>query len=166
MADEKKTLRCSFCGKREDQVHRMIQGPGVRICDECVQLCMSILDDGYDEQAESYETPEELPTPQEIKAVLDEYVIGQEEAKIALSVAVYNHYKRIYFGGGEDVELQKSNILMIGPTGSRQDPLCPDARPRPEGAVRHRRRDDPHRGRLCRRRRGEYPAAPAAGGGF
>lgn len=118
MADEKKTLRCSFCGKREDQVHRMIQGPGVRICDECVQLCMSILDDGYDEQAESYETPEELPTPQEIKAVLDEYVIGQEEAKIALSVAVYNHYKRIYFGGGEDVELQKSNILMIGPTGS------------------------------------------------
>ena len=118
MADEKKTLRCSFCGKREDQVHRMIQGPGVRICDECVQLCMSILDDGYDEQAESYETPEELPTPQEIKAVLDEYVIGQEEAKIALSVAVYNHYKRIYFGGGEDVELQKINILMIGPTGS------------------------------------------------
>ena len=110
MADEKKTLRCSFCGKREDQVHRMIQGPGVRICDECVQLCMSILDDGYDEQAESYETPEELPTPQEIKAVLDEYVIGQEEAKIALSVAVYNHYKRIYFGGGEDVELQKSNL--------------------------------------------------------
>ena len=118
MADEKKTLRCSFCGKREDQVHRMIQGPGVRICDECVQLCMSILDDGYDEQAESYETPEELPTPQEIKTVLDEYVIGQEKAKIALSVAVYNHYKRIYFGGGEDVELQKSNILMIGPTGS------------------------------------------------
>ena len=118
MADEKKTLRCSFCGKREDQVHRMIQGPGVRICDECVQLCMSILDDGYDEQAESYETPEELPTPQEIKAVLDEYVIGQEEPRVALSVAVYNHYKRIYFGGGEDVELQKSNILMIGPTGS------------------------------------------------
>ena len=117
MADEKKTLRCSFCGKREDQVHRMIQGPGVRICDECVQLCMSILDDGYDEQAESYETPEELPTPQEIKAVLDEYVIGQEEAKIALSVAVYNHYKRIYFGGAEDVELQKSNILLMGPTG-------------------------------------------------
>ena len=115
MADEKKTLRCSFCGKREDQVHRMIQGPGVRICDECVQLCMSILDDGYDEQAESYETPEELPTPQEIKAVLDEYVIGQEEAKIALSVAVYNHYKRIYFGGGEDVELHKSNILMKVP---------------------------------------------------
>ena len=68
MADEKKTLRCSFCGKREDQVHRMIQGPGVRICDECVQLCMSILDDGYDEQAESYETPEELPTPQELDA--------------------------------------------------------------------------------------------------
>ena len=118
MADEKKALRCSFCGKREDQVHRMIQGPGVRICDECVHLCMSILDDGYDEHADGYEMPEELPTPREIKAVLDEYVIGQEEAKVALSVAVYNHYKRIFFGGGEDVELQKSNILMIGPTGS------------------------------------------------
>ena len=117
MADEKKTLRCSFCGKREDQVHRMIQGPGVRICDECVQLCMSILDDGYDEQAESYETPEELPTPQEIKAVLDEYVIGQEEAKIALSVAVYNHYKRLS-QPTDDVDIEKSNIVLVGPTGT------------------------------------------------
>ena len=118
MADEKKSLRCSFCGKAENQVHRMIQGPGVRICDECVGLCMSILDDGYDMHEAPLEAPDKLPTPQELKAVLDQYVIGQEETKIALSVAVYNHYKRIYFGGDEDVELQKSNILLIGPTGS------------------------------------------------
>ena len=119
MADERKSLRCSFCGKAEGQVHRMIQGPGVRICDECVQLCMSILDDGYSAAvSEGFDSVEDLPTPQQIKEVLDQYVIGQEGAKIALSVSVYNHYKRIYFGGSEDVELQKSNILMIGPTGS------------------------------------------------
>ena len=121
MSDEgKKALRCSFCGKREQQVHRMIQGPGVRICDECVQLCMSILNEGFDgpETTPLEDVPDQLPTPKEIRAVLDEYVIGQEAAKMALSVAVYNHYKRIYFGGGDDVELQKSNILMLGPTGS------------------------------------------------
>ena len=121
MSDEgKKALRCSFCGKREQQVHRMIQGPGVRICDECVQLCMSILNEGFDgpETTPLEDVPDQLPTPKEIRAVLDEYVIGQETAKVALSVAVYNHYKRIYFGGGDDVELQKSNILMLGPTGS------------------------------------------------
>ena len=121
MSDEgKKALRCSFCGKREQQVHRMIQGPGVRICDECVQLCMSILNEGFDgpETTPLEDVPDQLPTPKEIRAVLDEYVIGQDPAKVALSVAVYNHYKRIYFGGGDDVELQKSNILMLGPTGS------------------------------------------------
>ena len=121
MSDEgKKALRCSFCGKREQQVHRMIQGPGVRICDECVQLCMSILNEGFDgpETTPLEDVPDQLPTPKEIRAVLDEYVIGQETAKVALSVAVYNHYKRIYFGGGDDVELQNSNILMLGPTGS------------------------------------------------
>ena len=120
MAEDKKNLRCSFCGKPEGQVHRMIQGPGgVRICDECVQLCMSILDDGYTPgMGEDVQTMDQLPTPCEIREVLDQYVIGQEDAKVALSVAVYNHYKRIFFGGGEDVELQKSNILMIGPTGS------------------------------------------------
>jgi len=118
--DGKKSLRCSFCGKHENQVHRMIQGPGVRICDECVQLCMSILSDGFEDiDSEPLEDmPDELPTPREIKDVLDQYVIGQDEAKVALSVAVYNHYKRIFFGGDEDVELQKSNILMLGPTGS------------------------------------------------
>ncbi len=118
--DGKKSLRCSFCGKHEQQVHRMIQGPGVRICDECVQLCMSILNDGYEDTGHSglEDIPDKLPTPQEIKEVLDQYVVGQDAAKVALSVSVYNHYKRIYFGGDEDVELQKSNILMIGPTGS------------------------------------------------
>ena len=117
-----KSIRCSFCGKRQDQVKRMIAGPGVYICDECVGLCMEamggqglMLDD--EELSPVGEMPDVLPTPQEIHAVLDQYVIGQEKAKVALSVAVYNHYKRIYFGGGEDVELQKSNILLMGPTG-------------------------------------------------
>ena len=119
MSERNKELRCSFCGKSERQVHRMIQGSGVRICDECVRLCTSILEDNYNPTVEArFEAPDRLPTPKEIKAVLDEYVIGQEAAKIALSVSVYNHYKRIFYGGGEDVELQKSNILMIGPTGS------------------------------------------------
>ena len=119
MADDKKSLRCSFCGKAENQVHRMIQGPGVRICDECVQLCMSILDDGYEPGPEAgYETPDQLPTPREIKEVLDQYVIGQDAAKVALSVAVYNHYKRIFFSGEDGgVEIAKSNVLLLGPTG-------------------------------------------------
>ena len=125
MSDEpKKSLRCSFCGKRESEVRRMLQGPGARICDQCVQLCMSLLDDdlGDSAGAQPLELPEQLPTPREVREIMDQYVIGQESAKVALSVAVYNHYKRIQFGaadgGGEDVELQKSNILMIGPTGS------------------------------------------------
>ena len=118
MSDEKKSLRCSFCGRSEEQVERMIQGPGVRICNSCIRLCMSILDDEEQKNAESHEAPEQLPTPREIKEYLDQYVVGQETAKVALAVNVYNHYKRIYLGGGDDVELQKSNILMIGPTGS------------------------------------------------
>ncbi|MCI8868945.1 MAG: ATP-dependent Clp protease ATP-binding subunit ClpX [Lawsonibacter sp.] len=116
--DEKKLVRCSFCGKHQDQVQRLIAGPGAYICNECVQLCMGILSDSIDAQ-EDYDAlvPDEIPTPKEIHAFLDQYIIGQQEAKIALSVAVYNHYKRIYFGGAEDVELQKSNILLMGPTG-------------------------------------------------
>ena len=117
--ENKKTLHCSFCGKSEQQIHRMIQGPvGVRICDECVALCVNLLDDGIEQQSAPPHEREAIPTPREIKEILDQYVIGQEEAKIALSVSVYNHYKRIFFGGGEEVELQKSNILLIGPTGS------------------------------------------------
>ncbi len=118
MSDEKKSLRCSFCGRSEEQVERMIQGPGVRICDSCIRLCMSILDEEEQKNAGSHEAPEQLPTPREIKEYLDQYVVGQEAAKVALAVNVYNHYKRIFLGGGDDVELQKSNILMIGPTGS------------------------------------------------
>lgn len=112
-------VRCSFCGKRETQVERMISGPGVYICSDCVRVCSTLLDDDYAPQAEvaKIRVPETLPTPQEIKTFMDGYIVGQEEAKAALSVAVYNHYKRIYFGGNSDVELQKSNILLIGPTG-------------------------------------------------
>ncbi len=116
--DEHKPVRCSFCGKHQEQVSRIIAGPGAYICNECVHLCMSILDDAYDpEEQVSPDIPDVIPTPREIRDVLDQYIIGQEDAKVALSVAVYNHYKRIYFGGGEDVELQKSNILLMGPTG-------------------------------------------------
>ena len=121
MSDEtKKSLRCSFCGKREEEVRRMIQGPGARICDQCVQLCLSVLDQelGRPEEYSPVDLPEQLPTPREIREVLDQYVIGQDKAKVALSVAVYNHYKRIQYTGTLDVELQKSNILMLGPTGS------------------------------------------------
>ena len=118
--DERK-VRCSFCGKHPDQVKRMIAGPGVYICDECVGLCMAAMGeeplmlDDFDQFPG--DIPDAIPTPREIHAVLDQYIIGQEKAKVALSVAVYNHYKRIYFGGAEDVELQKSNILLMGPTG-------------------------------------------------
>ena len=116
--DKQRAVRCSFCGKHQDQVRRLIAGPGAYICNECVQLCMSILEDEHDTvQTAAVEVPDAIPTPQEIHKVLDQYIIGQEQAKVALSVAVYNHYKRIYFGGGDDVELQKSNLLRMGPTG-------------------------------------------------
>ena len=110
---DEQLLCCSFCGKREDQA-RLIAGPGVYICSDCVQTCCDLLkEDTY-----GVDAPEHLPTPMEIKAYMDGYIIGQEDAKIALSVAVYNHYKRIYLAADTDVELQKSNILLIGPTGS------------------------------------------------
>ena len=110
---DEQLLSCSFCGRREDQV-RLIAGPGVYICSDCVQTCCDLLkDDSFCDDA-----PDHLPTPMEIKAYMDGYIIGQEDAKIALSVAVYNHYKRIYLAADTDVELQKSNILLIGPTGS------------------------------------------------
>ena len=111
-------IRCSFCGKRENQIQRLIAGSGVYICNECVQACSDLLRDEivYDENGNLL-APETLPTPVEIKTFMDQYIVGQEDAKIALAVAVYNHYKRIYFGSDSDVELQKSNILLIGPTG-------------------------------------------------
>ncbi|HIT53929.1 MAG TPA: ATP-dependent Clp protease ATP-binding subunit ClpX [Candidatus Fimivicinus intestinavium] len=117
--NNQKSVRCSFCNKTQDQVDTLVAGPGVFICNECVELCREVIEDeerprrrgGRDDANFT------LPTPEEIKNQLDEYVIGQEQAKIALSVAVYNHYKRIYFGKGADVEIQKSNVLLLGPTG-------------------------------------------------
>ncbi len=116
---EDQAIRCSFCGQRESQVQRLIAGPGVYICSDCVQACTELLQDQIDfDDRGKLRQPEHLPTPMEIKSFMDQYIIGQEEAKIALSVAVYNHYKRIYLATDSDVELQKSNILLIGPTGS------------------------------------------------
>ena len=113
-------IRCSFCGKTDDQVKKLIAGPnGTYICDECVGICAEIIDEELGADFESQMSDEiNLHKPQEIKEFLDEYVIGQEEAKKVLSVAVYNHYKRVLAGGVSDVELQKSNILLLGPTGS------------------------------------------------
>ncbi|WP_410506217.1 ATP-dependent Clp protease ATP-binding subunit ClpX [Haloimpatiens sp. FM7315] len=115
--DDKKQLKCSFCGKDQDQVRRLIAGPGVYICDECIELCSEIITDEFDEEVEIDLT--NLSKPKEIKSHLDQYVIGQDEAKKSLAVAVYNHYKRINSAVNvSDVELQKSNILLLGPTGS------------------------------------------------
>ena len=120
--DENKQLKCSFCGKPQSQVNRLVAGPGVYICDECIQVCQEILKENYPEEqtTSADEKPMRLPKPKEITAILDDYVIEQDDAKKALAVAVYNHYKRITKTAIEDdgVELQKSNIVMIGPTGS------------------------------------------------
>ena len=118
--DDRRTVFCSVCGKSQDKVGRISAGPNAYICNECIALCNEILGDSDDYTGADSgvdDIPDELPTPREIREYLDKYIIGQEQAKVALSVAVYNHYKRIYFGGGEDVELQKSNILLLGPTG-------------------------------------------------
>ena len=117
-SDNNKQFRCSFCNKTQDQVRKLVAGPkGVYICDECIEVCMEIMEDefeGFNEDTQEIN----LMKPKEMKAFLDDYVIGQDEAKKVLSVAVYNHYKRILAGGSYDVELQKSNIIMLGPTGS------------------------------------------------
>ena len=115
--EDKKQLKCSFCGKSQDQVKRLIAGPGVYICDECIDLCSDIIQDEFEESVELDTTS--LPKPSEIRNYLDQYVIGQDRAKKSLSVAVYNHYKRIKSNViDDDVEIQKSNILLLGPTGS------------------------------------------------
>ncbi|BAL83252.1 putative ATP-dependent Clp protease ATP-binding subunit ClpX [Selenomonas ruminantium subsp. lactilytica TAM6421] len=116
--DEKGQLKCSFCGKTQEQVRKLVAGPGVYICDECIELCNEIIEEEFSEEAEV--ELKDVPKPKDIRAILDQYVIGQDDAKKSLAVAVYNHYKRINMGlsKGDDVELQKSNILMIGPTGS------------------------------------------------
>ncbi len=115
--EDKGQLKCSFCGKFQDQVKRLVAGPGVYICDECIELCNEIIEEELNEEVD-FEL-KDVPKPSEIKAILDQYVIGQERAKRTLAVAVYNHYKRINMGGKlDDVELQKSNIVMLGPTGS------------------------------------------------
>ena len=118
--NDDRSVRCSFCGKRPEQVRRIMSGPNnVYICNECVELCTTLLrEDMYEVEPSELTQPDKLPTPKEIRQYMDGYIIGQTEAKIALAVAVYNHYKRIYFGEESDVELQKSNILLIGPTGS------------------------------------------------
>jgi ATP-dependent Clp protease ATP-binding subunit ClpX len=114
--EEKGQLKCSFCGKSQEQVRKLVAGPGVYICDECIELCNEIIEEEIGDETELGKV--ELPKPQDIKEVLDQYVIGQEGAKKSLSVAVYNHYKRVNASQkSEDVELQKSNIVLIGPTG-------------------------------------------------
>lgn len=121
--DEKGTndkIRCSFCGKPQAQVGQMISGPGVYICDSCVELCMDIVEGIQSQQPDikkKAKASKKLPKPQEIKAILDDYVIGQDDAKMVLSVAVYNHYKRIFRPSPDDVEINKSNVLLLGPTG-------------------------------------------------
>ena len=112
---ENENLFCSFCGKNQREVRKLISGPSVYICDECIQLCSEIIVDEGEKESRSSDS---MPVPKEIKGILDDYVIEQEEAKKVLSVAVYNHYKRLDTLSSGDVEIQKSNILLIGPTGS------------------------------------------------
>ncbi len=121
-----KNVRCSFCGKSQETVEKVVAGPGVYICNECIKVCSNILEgEEYENEEIGYALNEEekIPSPQEIKKILDEYVIGQENAKKTLSVAVYNHYKRINSIEEIDdgVEIQKSNVLLLGPTGSRKN---------------------------------------------
>ena len=124
-SNDKKEVRCSFCGRTQDEVKRLIAGPNAYICNECVAICADLIEDENEGEAaaEKFSLEGGLPTPAEMKAALDQYVIGQDRAKIALCVAVYNHYKRIMYPQ-DDVEIQKSNILMIGPTGSGKTHLA------------------------------------------
>jgi ATP-dependent Clp protease ATP-binding subunit ClpX len=154
-SSSEKTLYCSFCGKSQHEVKKLIAGPSVFICDECIDLCNEIIRDELPTGDDQREARGDLPTPSEIKANLDNYVIGQEPAKRGLSVAVYNHYKRLRHkekAKKDDVELTKSNILLIGPTGSGKTLL----------AQTLARCHNAHGSRLCRRGRREcHPQAAA-----
>ena len=119
--EDNKQVKCSFCGKSQERVRRLVAGPGVYICNECLELCMEIIDEDFSDDTSL--AVQDIPKPAEIAQTLDEYVVGQDRAKKNLAVAVYNHYKRISAegssnSGNEEVELQKSNIVMLGPTGS------------------------------------------------
>ncbi len=151
-------LKCSFCGKSQKQVKKLIAGPGVYICDECIDLCNEIIEE---ELAETTELRfDELPKPREIFEFLNDYIIGQEQAKKILSVAVYNHYKRVQFGVGPRRRGRAGQVEHPAdrPHRLRQDAAGPDAGPHAQRAVRHRRRHRAHRGRLRRRGRREHPA--------
>ena len=161
-------LRCSFCNKDQNDVRKLIAGPTVFICDECVEVCNDIIADDNRFEARGG-TRSSLPVPQEIKKFLDEYVIGQEQTKKKLAVAVYNHYKRIEIQkqtrSRNEIELTKSNILLIGPNRNRQDAPGPDARQAPVRSLHDRRRDHADRGRIRRRGcREHHPEAAASGG--
>jgi ATP-dependent Clp protease ATP-binding subunit ClpX len=156
-------IRCSFCGRGQDEVARLVSGPSVYICSECVKLCNDILE-GEIERDQPQATGS-LPKPQEIKRILDDYVVGQEDAKKTLSVAVYNHYKRIYQPPPPTSELEVQHPADRADRHG-QDPARADAGALPQGAVRDRRRHQPHRGRLRQRGRREHPGAAAPVGGL
>ena len=151
-------LLCSFCGKSQRQVKKLIAGPGVYICDECIDLCNEIIDEELD-RSRRRSTSTTFPRPRDIYSVLNDYVVSQEEAKRILAVAVYNHYKRVRMGQTDeaDVELQKSNILLLGPTGCGKTLLAQTLARILNVPVRDRGRDGAHRGRLRRRGRREHP---------
>lgn len=153
--NKERTMRCSFCGKTQEQVDKLIAGPGVFICDECIELCQDIIDGDKAMRERGRKRAKEdtkpLPKPQEIKQQLDEYVIGQDEAKIALSVAVYNHYKRIYCADNSDVELQKSNVLLLGTNRRRKNHACADIGADFRCSLCNCRRNHINRSRICGR---------------